>query len=232
MRVSSVGPAVALSVLSVLPARAPGQMGRGGRLIDEGTFLISRPGASPETENFRISRGENGLIVATGQLSAGTERVTSSLTADSSGTPVDYELSVFDNRVQTLHVHAGARGSRLSSLSSDQHGNESMKEYPIAPGGCLILEDELPHQTYFVALARQSGIVQVINPRGGRLGTLLLAAHGLEPLKVADKTLTATHYSLGTGPNRRDFWVDAAGRVLRVEIPGKGIVAARDEPPR
>jgi hypothetical protein len=230
MRLRSVVSAAALSVLPTLAAPQVGGPGR--RVIDEGTFLITRAGGPPETENFKISRGEDGLIVATGHLSAGRERVTSSLTADSLGTPVDYELSVFDNRVQTMHVRAGARGGRLSSLSSDQHGNESMKEYPITPGRYLILEDELPHQTYFVALARHSGNLEVINGRNGHLTSLALTPRGLEPIKVADQTVTGTHYTLGNGPNRREFWIDSAGRTLRVEIPGQGVVAVRDELPK
>jgi hypothetical protein len=231
MRFRPVVTAVAATISPVL-ASAQAVGGPGSRVIDEGTFLITRTGGPPETENFKITRGANGLIVATGQLSAGGERISSSLTADSSGTPVDYELSVLNNRVQTVHVHAGARGGRLSSLSSDQHGNEAMREYPIPPGGCLILDDDLPHQTYFVALARRSGSVQVVNPRGGRAASLMLTPRGFEPVKVADRTVTATHYVLGSGQSHREFWVDAAGRLLRVEIPARGIVAVRDELPK
>jgi hypothetical protein len=34
------------------------------------------------------------------------------------------------------------------------------------------------------------------------------------------------------GVARREFWIDAAGRVLRATTPERGIVAQRDEPPR
>jgi hypothetical protein len=34
------------------------------------------------------------------------------------------------------------------------------------------------------------------------------------------------------GGGDRDLWVDASGRVLKVAIPGRGLVAQRNEPPR
>lgn len=203
-----------------------------GRLIDEGTFMITAPGLPPQTENFRILRDANGGIVATGQLVAGSERVISSLTTDTLGTPIDYDLTVHDRRVQTMHVHATTRGGRMSSMSSDEKGDESMREYPVSPGSALILDDELRHQLYFVTLGRRSGNVHIISPRGARSANYALVAHGLEPIQVADRTITATHYSLGTGPDERDFWVDGNGRLLKVTMPAKGIVALRDEAPR
>ena len=75
-----------------------------------------------------------------------------------------------------------AQGGRLSALSKDGRGNESMTEYPVAPGKSLILEDEFVHQTYFVVLGKRSGTVQVIEPRGAHRVTLTLAAIGLEPV--------------------------------------------------
>ena len=50
----------------------------------------------------------------------------------------------------------------------------------------------------------------------------VISAHGLEPIDVGGQSVTATHYSLVNGADRREFWVDADGRVLRVEIPSSG----------
>lgn len=227
-------PAIALSAL---PFALAGHvlLGQGtppGRLIDEGTFMITAPGVPAQTESFRILRDGTGGIVATGQLIAGSERIASSLTTDTLGTPIDYDLTVHDRRVQTMHLHATTRGGRMSSMSSDQAGNESMRQYPVSPGSALILDDELRHQLYFVTLGRRSGNVHVISPRGAHSANYVLVAHGMEPIQVADRTITATHYSLGAGPAERDFWVDASGRLLKVTMPEKGIVAVRDEAPR
>ena len=47
-----------------------------GAIVDEGAFRSSRGGgAATEAESFRISRGDNGQLIATGQLNAGTRRL-------------------------------------------------------------------------------------------------------------------------------------------------------------
>jgi hypothetical protein len=217
--------AVSLLVLSGAPALAQ------GRVIDEGVFSITKAGAPAATESFKIVRAEGDAILATGQLIAGSRRVTSSLTTDSVGTPIKYDLSVYENGALTQHVGALAQGGRLSELAKDGRGNESMTEYPLAAGKSLILEDDLVHQSYFVALAKRSGAIQVIEPRGAHRLALTLAAIGPESVTIGGRSTTATHYSLGNGLGRRDFWIDSAGRLLRVET-SQGLKAVREELPR
>src|SRR3954467_9731463 len=76
-----------------------------GRIVDEGTLLITRPGTATQTESFRI-RLDNGLLYATGQLNAGARRVSSALTTDSLGTPIEYKLDVRENGASTMNVAA------------------------------------------------------------------------------------------------------------------------------
>jgi hypothetical protein len=91
------------------------------------------------------------------------------------------------------------------------------------------------HQLYFVPLGKRIGAVgtiMAIAPRESRSSRVEVSSQGLEPVQVAGRALTATHYSLGVGAARRDFWVDAAGRLLRMEIPSRQLVAIREEPPK
>ena len=205
-----------------------------GRVIDEGTFVITRPGGASATENFRITRIDNGQIQATGQLTSGTRRETSRLVTDSVGTPLDYQVASFDGttRAPTTEIHAIARAGRLSALARNRRGEESMHEYPMTPGRCLLVDDELMHLLYFAPLAKRQGAVEVINPRGAHGGAFTLAAHGLEPITVGGKSVTGTHYSLSNGATTRDFWVDASGLLLQVELRGANVVATREELPR
>jgi hypothetical protein len=219
--------AIVLAVSS-LPAFA--QAGA-GRVIDEGTFNITRPGAPAATESFRIRAVDNGQILATGQLNAGTRRITSALTTDSTGTPVEYRLEVRENGTPTMTVSAVARAGRLSARSQLAKGDESMREYPVVPGNCLVLDDDMLHQIYFVALAKRTGAVQVIKPRAAHGGTLTVQARGLEPITIAGRQVTATRYTMRNGAER-DFWIDAAGRLLQVEVPSTGLKATREELPR
>ncbi|HEV8498117.1 MAG TPA: hypothetical protein VGQ56_14685, partial [Gemmatimonadaceae bacterium] len=180
--------AVALLVLAGVPALAQ------GRVIDDGIFSITKPGTPAATESFKIVRADGDAMLATGQLTAGSRRMTSALTTDSLGTPVKYDLSVYENGALVQHVGALAQGGRLSALSKDGRGNESMTEYPLSTGKSLVLEDDLLHQTYFIALSKRSGSLQVIEPRGAHRLTLTLAAVGLEPVVIGGRSVTATHY--------------------------------------
>ena len=202
-----------------------------GRIIDEGTFSVTRAG-STHTENFRIARVENGLIKATAQVVNGTQRVTSSLTVDSAGTPMSYDVNVTEKGAKSVSVKAVAGGARLVAKTNDLHGDESMREYPLVAGQSLLVESGLLHQLFFATFGHKPGPIQVIDPRGARVTPSTLSALGLEPVDVGGKSVTVTHYSLLSGGVRRDFWVDSMGRLLRVEIPSEGVVAAREELPR
>jgi hypothetical protein len=218
-------------ILAALTLAAPSLVGAQGRIIDEGTFSVTRAGAA-HTENFRIARIESGLIKATGQVVGSAQRISSALTVDSLGTPLRYDVAVTDKGVKTANVRAVGGAGRLTATLNDQRGEESMREYPLAAGQSVLVDDGLVHQLFFVSLGRRPGNVQVIDPRAGRAGSATLSGMGLEPVEIGGKSVTATHYSLVNGAVRREFWVDAAGRLLRVEIPSLQLVAAREELPR
>ena len=231
MRLRSVLPVPAAAALLVaaslsVPCRAQ------GRPIDEGAFVITVKGKPARTESFKIARIDNGQIQATGQLIDGDGRISSSLVADSLGTPIRYLYSDKQRGVTMLTVGAVAAGHRLVLSSSDSRSNETTKEFPLVTGGTLFLEQSLVHQLYFVPLSRRSGPIEFIEPRTGRHEAGTLSGRGLEPVEIGGRSVTATHYSLVIGAAAQEFWVDSQGRVLRVEIPAQGITAVREELPR
>src|SRR5215207_10630975 len=116
-----------------------------GRIIDEGTFAVT-PAGSAQTENFRIMRIENGLIRATATVVSGPKRVTSTLTVDSLGTPLGYDVAVTEKGAPGLKIVAISNGSRLTATPNDQRGDESMREYPLSAWHTLLLEEGLIHQ--------------------------------------------------------------------------------------
>src|ERR1700754_708515 len=143
-----------------------------------------------------------------------------------------YEGRIMDKGAQTSHVRAASRGGRLTSDSPTHAGDVSMREYPLVSGQSLILEPGLLHHLYFVALARRSGTYQVIEPRAPHGKPATVTAMGLEPIEVAGRSVTATHYTLASGPVQYEFWVDSQGRLLRVDVPSQGLSATREELPR
>ena len=217
--------------VAALPSAIPAQAGGGGRIVDEGTFTVTRPGGPTVAESFRITRTENHLLQATAQSSTGSRRVTSRLIADSAtGLPTDYGLWVLEGRDTTFKVRVAGTGGRLSATSSNRRGDESMREYPYAPA-TIIVDDELVHLAYFAARGNRTGSVHLINPRTGATATATVASQGLEPIDIGGKSTTATHYVMSGGPVRRDFWLDSSGRLLRLET-SAGLKAIREELPR
>jgi hypothetical protein len=110
---------------------------------------------------------------------------------------------------------------------------ESTHEY-VVPPGVIVLDDEVVHQLYFVTIGgRRSGTLNVLLPRTGVQTNATLQDLGTAMLDIGGNSIPATHFSLsGARLSRREFWTDAAGRVLKATIPDRGIVAQRDEPPR
>jgi hypothetical protein len=206
------------------PARAQAQV------LDEGVFVVVKGGAPTRTETFKIVRNVDRSITATGQIAAGAHHTTSQLSTDSVGTPIAYKLDIVDHGAKVNELRAMARGGRLSSMASSKAGDEAMREFRLT-GRSLIVEPTMFHHLYFVALGKSPGAVQVIEPRAMRNVTGTLSARGLEPVTIAGKSVTATHYSLTAGVARYEFWVDAQGRLLRVVAPD-GLSATREELPR
>ena len=200
--------------------------------VDEGTFAVTTTGQPSVTESFKIQKGDDGSTRATAQVVSGSQTINSLLSVDSTGMPLRYEVTVNEHGTRTLRVVAAGRAGRLTAQTINQRGEESMREYPLGQGRCLILEDGLLHELYFAAVGARPGIFQIVSPRVARSASGTLAAEGLEPLEVGGRAVTATHYALTSGGVRRDFWVDAVGRLLKVSIPSEGVTATREELPR
>lgn len=203
------------------------------RTVDEGTFVLTRNGVLVGREMFRIVRnplGAGSTYRATAQLTTGGRRSTPSLTTDSTGLPESYAIAVQDRGTAALLIDARARPGRFSIIEHTPHG-ESAREYTI-PDRAVVLDDEISHQYYFVALARQSGPIMLIVPQNGAHVLATLQRGADESIEVGGRPVAATHYTLIAPGGRREFWVDLLGRVLKVEFPGHGLIAQRDESPR
>jgi len=204
-----------------------------GRVIDEGSFLITRNGAAAGREAFRIVRmsGAGGDILrATAQIADGDRRITPTLSTDSTGTPVSYEVAVRDQTGPVLHLQARSVPGRMSVIEQTPHG-ESAKEY-VVPKRLLLLDDDVFHQYYFAALGGP-GAVQAIHPQGHGQAQVTVERGAADRVEVAGQQLAAVRYTVSASAgDRAEVWVDSAGRLLRVAIPARGVVVQREELPR
>jgi hypothetical protein len=203
-------------------------------VIDEGTFLVSRAGTAIGRESFRIMRspGPGGQVfLITGQSSIGDERMVTRLGADSGGVPVSYEADVSRRGEQVHHLQGRGRPGRFSVLVQVK-GGESARDYRLVNGALLIDQDVFHHFFFVPRLANHARVIAIV-PRGSQQVAYTLTDRGAEDISVAGRTVQARRYTLvpasGAG---QDVWVDATGRMLRVAIPERGLVAVRDDLPR
>jgi hypothetical protein len=222
--------AIALLTLGASPAASP--LAAQGWAVDEGTFVVVKAGAPGFTESFKIKRNATGLITATGLQTLGTQLTSSSLTTDSLGAPVQYELQVKKQGALVVKVRGMSAASRRFTAYSSASGEESVREYPLLTGRTLILEPGLLHQLFFLPLAGHDGRVNVLQPGAAHAAVVVLTSKGLDNITVGRRAVTANRYSVTGLSADCDFWTDAQGRLLRVDIPSQGLSATREELPR
>jgi hypothetical protein len=108
---------------------------------------------------------------------------------------------------------------------------QAAKEFVVSVGA-MVLDDDVFNQYYFVAKRAGEGSIPVIIPQRNAQSTVTVARAGTERIDIGNAQVEAQKLSVteASGP-ARELWVDSQGRVLKVAIPSRGIVAVRDELP-
>jgi hypothetical protein len=223
-----LGLALALTAVATSARRAHPQ----GTPFDEGTFVVTRNGAVVGKEAFRILRssGHKQLYTSTAQCAFGEKRIAPALSADGAGVPLLYRVEVKNGGDVEERLQATGRPGRLHAVLQTRTG-ESSKEY-VVTNGALILDDDVVHHHFFVPLARRSGEVTVVVPRRNSQVTGRVDERGNEKVRVDGKDVSAVHYVITLPDGARDLWFDEGGRLLKVAMPARGVVALREELPR
>lgn len=218
----------ALACTAARPARAQ------ETVVDEGTFTITRNNAPIGREAYRIvaaAAGGGQAYRATATISFDSSRISLRLTTDSVGAPLTYQAEVRVHGRLASRVDGNGRPGLFSTLVKTPDG-ESARDY-VMGAHPLLLDDDAFDPYYFALLPPTRARFSAINPRAGTQATFRLEERGSEPIRVGRGTITARHFALvGADGATRDVWVDGQGRLLRVAIPARGLVAQRDEAPR
>jgi hypothetical protein len=201
--------------------------------LDEGSFTISVNGQRVGREDFRIrsTPAANGTeVVATASVSYADRRVLPQMRADAEGVPVRYVVEVKDGPGVEESVTGLVGRGRVSARVKNARG-ESANEFVVSPGA-LVIDDDVFHQYYFIA-RRAGKSVSVIVPRRNTQVTMRVTAAGDDKVSIGGTPIDAKRYTIADpGGADREVWTDAGGRVLKVTIPSRGVVALRDDPPR
>lgn len=203
--------------------------------VDEGSFALVRDGERVGREDFSIRSAPAAagrMYVAQGTVVIGTHRVAPGLNADTSGFPQRYEIEVWDDRhLAETYSAQTARGVYTSRTQRDD--GESAREFRL-PKGTVAVEDGVVHQLWFVVRRGPGAVVPVLAPRRGVIDTVRVELVGRERLTIDVRDFDARHFRLlgvrdGTV---QDVWVDSRGRLLKVVVPSRKLVAVREEGPR
>ena len=213
-----------------LPVPAAAQVA----VADEGSFTITANGERIGREEFRIRAtpgpANRPTFIASGTVVYDGRRLTPALSTDTALAPLGYEVEVRDAGASEKLTGTFSRG-RISVRVRNPRG-ESAREY-VVNEGAYVLDDDVFHQYFFLARREASGAVPVVVPRRNVQVTMRVSWAGTEQVTIGGRSLAARRMVVeDPGTGRREVLVDESGRVLRVSIPSKGIVATRDDPPR
>ncbi|MGH7717670.1 MAG: hypothetical protein ACREON_02340 [Gemmatimonadaceae bacterium] len=222
--------ALAASLLALFPVGISAQA-----VLDQGSFSIYRGETRVGREEFTIRReagAGGGTIVAYATLTYDGQRITPALRTADNGRPVAYQVEVAEGNEVTERLRGEIGMGRFSGRVRTPRG-ESGKEYVVSDGA-LVLDDDVFHQYYFLAHGggERSGSVPVVIPRRNVQVSMRVESLGADQVTVGGVALDARHLVLrGPGGEARHVWVDAQGRLLKVTLEQRGLVAIRDRPP-
>jgi hypothetical protein len=219
--------AASLAAASARPAAAQ------VKLVDEGSFTISRKGNRVGKETFSISRSDTQnehVYLANATVDFDAQRLQPKLRTDTSYAPLASQMEVRTNEQLQLKLKGVIGRGRFSARVSTPNG-EAAKEYIVADGA-LVIDDDVFHQYYFLAQRIRGSVftVPVVIPTRNVQQTMRVQVVGVERVIIGGTPTDARRLSatMPSGP-ARDIWVDSQGRVLKVTL--GDVTALRDELP-
>lgn len=229
-RLSRLAAAFVLGAITSIPLALRAQV----ITVDEGSFTVTRGGDRIGREEFRIVRQPSGASIeytARGVAAYGDRRIAPALQTDADGAPLRYQVEVRTAAGVEERLTGQADGGRFRAQSRTPRG-EAAREYVLGTGTVLV-DDELFHHLFFVTVGRsRDGAAASLAPRRNAHGPTRVVRMGDESVVVAGRAIPATRLAV-TSPSgrRREVWIDASGRVLKVAVPDQDVVALRDDPP-
>ena len=203
--------------------------------LDSGTFVVRADTAELARETFRLSSARVGEAETRWRLAsiarydrdrpAVTLAPTLELGADSQPASLDYDAADPREPARIL----GQRGRGRLTVRTLGRGTERAREFPLA-GPVVVLDDSVFALYRFVAwYARpEATLVTGVFPRAGRRESLTLQDDGVQPTILNHAATSLRHVTVAGGASALvHLWFDAAGRLLKVDIPSRRLTVER-----
>jgi len=223
--------ALALSLAALFAASRAGVLPGGqGPVLDSGTLVISQGGSIVGRESFTLRAGHAGepggyTLSSSARYATAAGQVAFSPVVewDSDSLPQLVQFDVYGDGQSRAYVRFGPR---RVSVRIVRPGGESARELP-AVGRELVVDDSV-----FALHALQPGTaLSAIFPRTGTRVPVRLEDRGQEQAMLRGTARTLRHLVLHLGGQERHLWYDDGGRLIRVEIPVRGLSAERAPSP-
>jgi len=218
--------ALTLAALLSVSGRAAAQ----GEVLDAGTFRLLLQGREVGSDSFTIRRtgtGGDARIFAQGETSFQDRRLSTIVETDANFGFTQYQARISGSETALID----ARRAQRLEVSVRSAAGERTRELRLREGA-VVVEEHVPHLYYFIGqLDRVGAVIPVIAPQGNDQAQMSVLGVSSETVSVGGRSLDARVLRLSLDGVERRVWVDARGRVLRVEIPSTGYVAERLRPP-
>ncbi len=200
--------------------------------LDEGTFVVRQDTLEIAREEFRLFAGRPAggwSLAATTRYNHNSPGVVLSpileLAADS--TPLALQYDVGDPRAPVRILGQAGRGR--FTLRYLARASERARELAAAANS-VVLDDSVFALYLFVAWRARSSPVTLtaIHPRGARRVAVTVQDLGIQPTTLNhDPTMLRRVAVTGGAAGPASLWLDAGGRLMKVELPSRHIVAER-----
>lgn len=203
--------------------------GFGQQIVDEGALAVLRNGTLIAHEEFSVRRGRGGAsehytVSSTAYYPPArpvrTIAAAVSLGADSQ--PATAQFDVTDGARQTILMSLGARRTLVRVRSET---GESAREFPGAARR-LVTHDSV-FALYAVLPGVSPGTVHLVSSTTASRSPARLSDRGMEVTGVGATSRPLRHFTLDGADGARHVWLDEDGRLMKVEIPARGLVAVR-----
>jgi len=200
--------------------------------LDAGSFVVRRDTVEIAREEFRLFAGRPAggwSLAATTRYGFGPQGVMLApiLEVAADSTPLALEYAVGDPRDPVRIL--GQTGHSRFTLRYLGRARERAREVPAAPN-TVVLDDSVFALYLFAAwLARPApGRLTAILPRGPRLEALTVQDLGVQPTTLNRDPTTLRHVAITGGTaGPAHLWLDREGRLVKVELPERHVVAER-----
>ncbi|NUQ11808.1 MAG: hypothetical protein HUU26_05680 [Gemmatimonadaceae bacterium] len=218
-------------VLSLAAASSTGA--QAGRLVDVGSFTVTLGGRTVGRESFRITAttlGDQSGFLVTSDITFGDRTIEPRLRTDATGAAVEYRVRVRPDGAEEMWEGGITRGRLIASSTGP--GGTAAREQVVARGTVVLDEDVIIHHWALGLRPGDRRIPVLIPRRGNAQASWTVDVLGEERLRIGTEEVAARRLrATDSAGVVREVWLDGAGRVLKVAIPSRALLAVRDDPP-